>query len=124
MAEVLIKLERATNEFDLNAWARLHPVCVFEDGHAWGSAERPPKFLVLKITDMTVAAVRPYLDPDIDATDPDNPIIYAIRKWKFDIDDTRISQAIKNKIANAIQNKTILSVTRAQIVNFIKRTRV
>jgi hypothetical protein len=121
MAEVLIKLEHADNPANPNAWGRCHPVCVKPDGWAWGSAERPPKFCVIRVTDMTVAQVEPYLDTDMDSTDPLNPTQRAVRKWKFDIDDVTIPPVVRNRIANAISGGGVISVTKAQIVNFIKR---
>jgi len=121
MAEILIKLEPANNPSDLLAWNRLHPVVVKPDGWVWGSAERPPKFLVIRITDMTVAEVEQYLETDWDFTAP-NPIMLAIRKLKIDLDDVTTPNQVKNAISRAIQNGTILEVTKAQIVNFIKRT--
>jgi len=123
MAEVLIKLVPCDAGKDpLLSWTRLHPVCVKPDGWAWGSAERPPKFCVIRITDMTVAEMEPYLEPDFDVTDPINPVQRAICKWKFDIDDVAIPNVIKNRIASAISSGGIISVKKAQIINFIKRT--
>lgn len=212
MAEVLIKLEHCGVDKDpLTAWTRLHPVCVKPDGWKWGTAERLPKFCVIRITDMTVAAVEPYLEPHLEPrpgsrimerkwweraqligeydpfvsmptagaisdkteviTVPDyryqemvetmnyDPFWYppavtrefdvidektlvikrykeltgivsyieltgivqtmlAIRRWKFDIDDVAIPIVIKDQI----KNTGFVSVTKAQIINFIKRT--
>ena len=123
MAEVLIKLERASNESDLTAWTRLHPVSVRPDGFVWGAAERPPKFLVVRLTGMTVEQAKQYIVPDTDNTDLANPIYHAIRKYKFDIDDATIPKQVRKKIDAAIANGTILEVTQAQIAAYIKRTR-
>ena len=48
MAEILVKLEPCgADKNPLTAWSRLHPVVVKPDGWAWGSLERPPKFVVI-----------------------------------------------------------------------------
>lgn len=118
MAEVLIKLEPADNPADPCAWGRCHPVVVMPDGWEWGGKERPPWNLVIRITDMTVEEVLPYVEPDVDATDPANKILRAIRKHKFDLDDVAIPPAVQA----AIDAGEIFSCTKAQIVAFIKRT--
>lgn len=123
MAEILIKIDGPDMATNLNAWSRLLPVAVKPDGWTWGAAERPPKFLVVRIADTTVPDAEAYLVDDSDWTDPENPIVNAIRKWKFDIDDATIPKVVKKKINAAIANGTILEVTTAQIAAYIKRTR-
>ena len=124
MAEVLIRLgDTSTDAF---AWQRLYPVAVFEDGHQWGTLERPPAFLVVRITDMTATNAEQYLDRGLDLTIPSSPVDYGLRKWKFDIDDTNLPTPVKKKIAAAIADttgNTILEVTSRQINAYIKRTR-
>ena len=120
MAEILIKLEPADNPSDLLAWGRCLPVAVFEDGHPWGCLERPPKFLVVRITDQTAAQAQQYLKVEYDTSDPPNPI--AIRKWKFDIDDDTMSNPMKKAVGDAIADGTILEVTTGMINAYIKRT--
>jgi hypothetical protein len=120
MAEILIKLEAATNPSDLLAWDRCLPVVVFEDGHPWGSLERPPKFLVVRITDQTATQAQQYMEEEYDTSDP--PVQITIRKWKFDIDDSTMSNPMKRAVANAIADGTILQVTTAMINAYIKRT--
>jgi len=122
MAEILIKLEHANNPSDPNAWTKWHPVVVKPDGWEWGLKERPPWNLVLRITDMTVEEVLPYIERDDDLTDPKNPVSRAVRKWKVDLDDITIPQNVRNVIDQAITSRQILTVTKAQVVNFIKRT--
>jgi hypothetical protein len=127
--ELLVKLQKMPltlrPEF---AWDRGHVVDVKPEGWAWGAAERLPKFFVLRITDMTVAQAEAYLEPDfdpetIDPLDPAKniaPVHRSIRKWKFDADDVTIPTAIKNQIINT----GLVSVTKAQVINFIKRIAV
>lgn len=121
MAEVLIKLERADNPTDKNAWHRGHAVCVKPDGWQWGRAERLPKFCVIRITDMTPEQVEPYMateESDLYLADGLTKNQIAIRKFFFDLDDVAIPLIVKN----SIKNTGMVSVTKAQIVNFIKRT--
>jgi hypothetical protein len=118
MAEILIRM--GATHADPCAWQRFYPVAVFEDGHKYGSAETWPVFAILRITNATVAEVRQYLDPDLDTTDPQHPITRALRKWKIALDDAAVPQWIKT----AVQAGEVVSVTKAQIANFIKRTLV
>lgn len=112
-AEILIKLGPAGTT-DNNAWRRFCPVAVKPDGWAWGTAEKYPNFAVIRITDMTVAQLEAYNEPDIDNV---TKIQRAIRKWKIDIDDVALPAEIKNTITSG----GIPSVTKAQVINFIKR---
>lgn len=119
MAEILVKLQVSNlvpNQS--NAWTRGHIAMISEDGYlsGYGGDVKPPYFCVVRITDMTVDEVKAYLEPSIDMIDPINPILTAIRKWKFDLDDV----AIPNPIANAL-SKGFVSVTKSQVLNFIKR---
>ena len=118
MAEVLIKLERASDESDLKAWTRGHPVAVQEDGWTWGALEGLPRFCVLHLTDVSADQVRDWLDPDYDGTIDDAPVLRAIRKWRLDMDDLNIPNWVKQSIKDTGR----VSVTLAQIINFLKRT--
>lgn len=65
MAEIAIRAVDNTSGHPM-AWKRGMPVCVMPDGHPWSPRESLPpaqggKFVILKITDVTVKQVETFL---------------------------------------------------------------
>lgn len=112
-AEILIKLG-PSGITDNNAWRRLCPVTVKPDNWAWGTLEKYPEFAIVRISDMTVEQLSGYLEPDIDNV---TKIQRSIRKWKIDIDDVTLPVSFKNTITSG----GIPSVTKTQVINYIKK---
>ena len=118
MAEILIRM--GPTRSDPKAWQRLLPVAVKPNGHEWGAQETWPKFAKLRITDVSVAQAQEYLDVDTEGVDAEGePIMVGLRRWKVDLDDVNVPAAI----INTVEAGNVVIVTKAQIVNFIKRVR-
>ena len=94
MAEILIRAVDNTSGH-IMAWKRGMPVVVFENGHPWGAQEVIPpaqggKFVILKITDVTVAQVNNFLQ----------------NRWGIDLCDEEMSvvtvlpEAIRRRVVN------------------------
>lgn len=100
MAEILVKAIDHTHpdpEVDQRgAYKRGMPVVVMEDGHAWGSEEGLPKFWIIKIPGIAKSQVEKYIQPDIDESDPQNPVTRRRRLWK--IVHTELPQAALNRL--------------------------
>ena len=109
-------------------WKRGYPVVVKEDGHPWGAEERLPKFVVVKIPGMPAAKAEAFLEPQMvdDAGVPvyENVVeaqprwgIYRRKAW-------RIAWAsLPAGIKNTLQTTGEITVTVAQIRNYLKRIR-
>lgn len=67
MAELLIKAIDATHSAPAKdargCYKRGDPVVVMPDGHAWGTREALPKFVLLKVPGVTVAQAQQYIAP-------------------------------------------------------------
>lgn len=89
MAELLIKAKDQPESAELTAialatgrppllWRRGDVIAVRPDGHVWGSLEKPPAFLLVKLPGVVVGEVRylskPHIEVMADPTerDPDN----------------------------------------------------
>ena len=87
MAEILIKaIDHTHPDPDIDrrgAYKRGMPVVVFEDGHSWGSEECLPKFVLIKIPEVSAATVKKYIEPELgDVPDADGSFpIYRRRLW-------------------------------------------
>lgn len=73
MAELLIRLinnqhSDATKD-KRGSYKRGDVVVVMPDGHEWGLKERPPRFAVVSVPDMTVAEAQAYLEPELEPDD-------------------------------------------------------
>lgn len=100
-AEILVKAIDTThadaNEDRRGCYKRGMPVVIKPDGHEWGSAERLPKFVVLKIPGVSVATVTKYIFPEvIDGSVP--PMNYRRRLWQIRWADLPL--AARNKLAS------------------------
>jgi hypothetical protein len=118
MCEILIRAKDNINpdpELDKMTYKRGYPVCVMPDGHSWGRAEGLPDFIVLKITDLSVEQAQQYIEHKVINAQTANQQIVGRRKFKFDIDASALPQRIKNQIKDGV-----VTVTKAQILNFIK----
>lgn len=91
MAEFLIKAIDATHFNSVKdragCYKRGDVVVVMPDGHEWGKEERLPKFMVVKVPDLTVASAQKYTESEINDTDLDNIITITRRKHSFLVDD-------------------------------------
>lgn len=58
-------------------------IVIRPDGWPWGLEERLPRFVLVKIPDMTVEEAKQYEDSIWDTTDPEKPIMLRHRKWKI-----------------------------------------
>jgi hypothetical protein len=81
MAEILLRAVDNISGHPL-AWKRGMPVVVFENGHPWSPQESLPpanggKFVVIKVTDVTVAQVEQFLRNrwGIDLCDPEIAVV-------------------------------------------------
>jgi hypothetical protein len=67
VAELLIKAVSATHadatKGERGCYKRGDPVLVMPDGHAWGSREAMPRFVILKVPGISAEAARPYVAP-------------------------------------------------------------
>jgi hypothetical protein len=71
-------------------------IAIRHNGAGWGKKEGPPKYAVIKIPDLTVAQAKKYLEPEIDYTDPENPITLTYRKYRLVFSE--LSTGMKNKL--------------------------
>ena len=119
-AEILFK---AVDNPDPMGYKRGDPVVIFENGHVWGSEElKVPNvgglFVVIKITDVTVAQVRNFI----------------LTRWGFDILDLEPDQTARRRVRldisampvslrNALNRDGQYTTTWTAIRSFIKNRR-
>lgn len=113
MAEILIKAISVTNSDaakDLRGcYKRGDPVVIKPDGHEWGAEERLPKFVVVRITGVTVAQVEKYLQAhEIDG------VVQRRRLYRLLLDDVPLA------IRNQLRDTGFVEVTFQQVRNFIQ----
>ena len=113
-------------------------VCAFEDNHVWGREEskqqwilegKDPvqwsaKFVIIKIPAVPAAKAQLLLerqtedDAGVPLTDANgNPVAYRRRRWSLLVDN------IPNVVKNTLLTNGEITVTVAQIRNYIKRIR-
>lgn len=119
MAELLVKLESSTDPTNLKTWDRGHVISVQEDGWPWGSSECPPKFCVVKISDMTVEEARVYLESEMEIPEEGrhDMKVLSIRKNKFDLDDV----SLPKEKTDELKNTGKMSITKAQVTDCVKK---
>ena len=132
MCEILVFLGDNTNADPTadrkGCWKRGMPVVVREDGWPWGASEGLPTFAIVKIPGVAAAQAQAFLDAQLedDAGVPyfetipmANPAraIYRKRAWKVAID------AVPAAIRNQVLTTGSVTVTVAQIRNFLNRVR-
>lgn len=87
MAELLIKAIDATHKDPVKdkagSYKRGDVVVVMPDGHVWGKEERLPKFMVVKIPDLSVKDAMKYIESETDGL-----VVITRRRHKFLVDDT------------------------------------
>lgn len=105
MAEILIKAVNATHpdpETDrTGCYKRGMPVVVMPDGHPWGSAERLPRFVVIKVPGVPVDRVQKYIGPEYTPSPEVDPAVYRRRVWQIRWAD--LPAAARNKLTNTGQ---------------------
>lgn len=91
MAEILIKAIDNTHPDPIKnlrgCYKAGDPVAVFDDGHAWGKEEGPPKFFILKLPGVPAAQVRHLIQPLVDANQT------LLRRRRFALPNTIVSAA-------------------------------
>jgi hypothetical protein len=91
-AELLVKAEDSwgTNE----ARSRKGDIIVVKpDGWKWGKEECPPRFVVVKLKDVTVEDVKYLEQPLYDMSDPKNPVI--LKRRQYSIDKAIVDDCVK-----------------------------
>lgn len=103
MCEILVKATNATHpdpDTDRRGcYKRGYPVVVMPDGHPWGTEERLPLFVVIKLPGVEVETALKYIEPWQDALDPSRT--YCRRVWRIKVDD--LPAAAKQKLATTGQ---------------------
>lgn len=99
-------------------WKRGYPVVVKEDGHPWGVEERLPKFVVVKIPGVPAAKAAAFLEAQL-VDDAGAPFtgIFRRRAWQV------AWLALPAGIRNTLQTTGKITVTVAQIRNYLRRIR-
>ena len=116
MCEILLNAIGSGNadpELDKLCWKRGDPVVVMEDGHEWGAEEGLPKFWIVKIPGVSVAAATKYVDHVYEMV-ADTSVLKRKRLFNVLVDD------VPNWIKTAIRDTGEVTVTFQQIRNFIK----
>lgn len=119
MAEILIKSIDAVHsnpEKDKGCYKRGDIVDVRPDGHPWGREEGLPKFVIVKIPGLDPATVMHLMSMNEDRTDPERPMLLARRLWRVLVD----SESLPSSIKNALKNTGQVTVTLAQIRNYVQ----
>jgi len=117
MCELLIKAQSATHS-DLTKSERGcykigDIVDVREDGFKWGKSECPPKFYIVKLTNVSVKDAQKYIVADYDTTDPEHPVLLHRRLYQIPIVD------IPAQIKSTLQATGSVSVTWTQIKTYV-----
>lgn len=97
MAEILVKAISATHSDPIKdqrgCYKRGMPVVIMPDGHQWGNEERLPKFVIIKIPDISKTRLEKYLFPQLSGE-----IIIRRRLWQIRVEDLPV--LAKNKLAS------------------------
>jgi hypothetical protein len=88
-------------------------VQVFEDGTRCVIPPAPP-FYIVEITGLSKALAEKYTQPDIDLTDPENPIILRRRKYGIAV------AAIPTAIRTALQTNRYVKVSWTQVRDYVR----
>jgi hypothetical protein len=93
-------------------------VVVRPDGWQWGNEENLPRYIIVKIPQLSVDDVSYLVEQLIDKTNPDKPIILKKRKWK--VPNVYMQQAL-------LSGKSEITITLSQqklnfINNLIEKT--
>lgn len=119
MAEFLIKAVSATHADAVKdargSYKRGDVVVVMPDGHPWGSSERLPKCVVVKIPSLSVAQAQQFVESEsvIDVFTAAR-VITRRRRWRVRVDDVPLA------IRNALRNNGEVTVSYAEVRNFIE----
>lgn len=128
MCELLVKARNAQHdapEKDRRGCYKVgHIVVVMDDGHEWGREETLPNFVKVKIPGLSADTVRDLIDEqrEDDAGNPlaeegGVPITFRRRRWRIRVAD------IPANIRNTLLTTGEVTVTRAQIRNYVSRIR-
>jgi hypothetical protein len=104
MCEILVKaidyIHPDSNIDRQGAYKRGFPVVVMPDGWVWGTEERLPKFVVIKIPGVPISKVLKYILPEMsDILDLEgNQFTYRRRRWQIRWVDLPL--AARTKLAN------------------------
>jgi hypothetical protein len=128
MCELLVKARNAQHddpEKDRRGCYKVgHIVVVMDDGHEWGREETLPNFVKVKIPGLSADVVRDLIaeqredDAGVPLTDANGlPQRYRRRRWRIRVAD------IPANIRNTLLTTGEVTVTRAQIRNYVSRIR-
>ena len=122
MCELLIKARNAQHadpEKDRRGCYKVgHIVVVQNDGHEWGAKEGLPNFVKVKIPGLSADVVRDLIDEQReDDSGNDTGGIFRRRRWRVRVAD------IPATIRNTLLTTGEVTVTRAQIRNYVSRIR-
>ena len=115
MCEVLVRVVDKVNPNDANLDAQCLKrgdfVSICPDGWGWSQIERTnPDWRIVKISGLSVEEAKAYLAKGAKYR----------RAFKLDVDDVTLPQGVKNYVQDSARTADSITVTRAQIVNFIK----
>ncbi len=128
MCELLVKARNAQHddpEKDRRGCYKVgHIVCVMDDGHEWGREETLPNFVVIKIPGLSASVVQDLIEPQMEddagttlTDDSGAPRVFRRRRWRIRVAD------VPAKIRNTLLTTGEVTVTRAQIRNYVSRVR-
>lgn len=116
MAELLIKAIDAIVEDDpvkdkAGSYKRGDVVVIYPDGHEYGKIEGLPKFMIVKIPDLSFKDAQKYIEEEVDDTDLNNIITITRRRYKFLVDDipSEIGEVVmtKEELNDFIEEKPV-----------------
>jgi len=117
MAELLIKAVDATipdpTKDQRGCYKRGDIVVVMPDGHTWGKEEGLPKFVIVKIPGLSVAAVKQYAESEYPLGDRSQKPVRR-RRFKVPIDD------LPANIKNEALNTGVVTVSKTKVANYVK----
>ncbi len=114
MAELLVKAIDATHPDPVKdkqgCYKRGDVVVAMPDGHKWGKEERLPKFVIVKIPDLSIASAQKYIQEEVDGKG--EPITR--RLFQVEIDKTPL------ELRNELETKGEAMVLWNNIKGFVK----
>lgn len=123
MAEFLVVAQSATHadpdKDERGSYKRGDVVVVQPDGHQWGRLETAPKFVVVKVPDVTVEQARRFIEAE-GATEVDpftgtsRFVVSRRRRWRVRVDDVPLA------IRNVLRDTGEVTVSYAQVRPFLE----
>lgn len=106
-------------------------VCVKPDGHQWGKKEGLPKFIVVKVPNMTVEEAAVYLEEDTDIDDSDTErgdrhVVTRMRKRKLPVTEVERIKSLpegREELQESKKTEFLSKIETKPRVRAIKRVR-